>query len=317
MSTTPYIVFFPVKDFCLIAPILSTGSTFLVILYCIIKKKYKQPLGSMILLISIADCHFCLTKLIFSMNPHWYSEINCKIFDAINHFGLISSVVWGAAFGHALCHVVRTQMIEILEKKIKIYITLAVVVPLFFSSTIFVVDYISFKPETGECVHLIQTWYNIGYLFLALIPIAGSCFLSIYWYCTVYKELKGLQVEGNTLTLIAYPGIIILCWAPVLCTCVAVMWYSNKVPTEMNLLLNIFDSLGQLQGFFDAVIYGGGVHKLCSCLNRKRNSTVSEVLLESNRGDESVFSGTKNGSSDESIQLFTDQSGILKKRTFS
>lgn len=289
-----FVTFLPVEGWYLLAPIISTISTAMVVISCIREKKHKETLGFMVLMINLADLHFCASKLLFSALDWTYGRWSCPIYDGINHFGLLASVIWGAFFGHALLQVARAQRIEVLEKSIKTYKLIGLFVPLVIAGILPFTEYaIYYEADTKLCVHYFTNTdqypgSNLSYIFLAQVPIGVVCALSLIWYTKAYKQLRSLEVEGNMITLIFYPAIIIVCWAPILVS--GLFFMSLGTVGDHKRLLSAFEAVGQLQGFLDAVIYGGGpklFKKLCQCRKRNRKDPATQALVASYREDDS------------------------------
>lgn len=99
------LLLFPIAFPYNLAPIASSIATGLVVIGCCMSKAYKDPLGAMVMMINATDFLYVISKATFSAK----SDITCQIFNYFCLFGLISSVIWSALFGHACYALIRNQ----------------------------------------------------------------------------------------------------------------------------------------------------------------------------------------------------------------
>lgn len=288
------VVLFPIGMPYLISPILSGIATFIVIVCCIIFKSYKEPLGLMIFGITISDFAFCYVKTVYSI---WLpsTDFMCKLAQGIGQYGVVSSVLWGAFFGHALLLITRSFQIDVLKTVTKYYLFFAVTVPLGLATLSIMTDYVVYENVNGveRCIHKVYKGsVDVTFAVFTTIPLLIGCILSIVWYAMAAKKLKQVIQGDNAkhlLTLIVYPAIMLGCWLPVLGN-FTLSPFGLESSAETRAL---FQAIDQMQGLLDALIYGGSKHALITkfflmLFCKKRRASNAVEMQNSGRSNSST-----------------------------
>ena len=262
-----HIRFFERRPEYLITPALSAFATLIAILNCLFTKLYNDPLQKMVLFINLADFLYCATYL-SSIFITTYTDTYCRITFPVYVFGNQSAMIWAAMFGHGLYTYIKTRKIEKLSSNLKYYMFFAVLLPLLFAASISAfTDYQKSDPQRHACVHKIEGEPDYSSLFILFLPLYLYFLLNLIFYAVAIKKLRGLLKEenqGGVLILAMYPAVLILCYVP----CGVGYLYSffgGKVSTPVR---NWLYSVAQLQGFFDAIVYGGGITNVCKKFKR-------------------------------------------------
>lgn len=271
------LVLFPIEMPYLIAPIVSMFSTAMVLIVGLIYKSYKAPLEAMIMWINFADFVFSLSKTVGSVFDI-LSPGTCLILQITSQFGMISSVFWGAFFAHALLTASYHQETQIIVKNHRAYLIFAVYLPIIMVSSLIFLRFSEYSDKM--CIHKVyEDQFDYGYIFLTAVPAIISCCLSITWYLMAARRIKSMiSMEGSKelLTLIVYPAILVICWLlpMTIYLCLALGCSINPI------WVNIGQTMDQLQGVLDAIVYGGSKNNLrqickCKCKVRQINSNQS------------------------------------------
>lgn len=236
----------------MITPLVSLASSLVILVICLAIKVYKEALGVMVISINAANFIHGLAK-IANLLYKPSDDTDCRILLFFSHFGMCSSLLWGAAFSHALYQVITYKKIETISNNLKYYAMITTLFPFIQCILILLTDFVEYNDS--ECIH--KGYYNKIdplYVFYIDVPILTVCVLSVMWYSALIKQLKQFIQERNStllLTLFVYPGIVLICWTPVLITQLLVSF-----GIRINLyVLNAFGTFSLLQGFFDALAY--------------------------------------------------------------
>lgn len=272
MSESVEVIYFPTQFTLMICPLISTLSTFIVLVACFISKNYKNPLGPMIIGINIADFLFCVAKVVVWLNP-MKTDLFCKILQAISTLGLTASMVWGALFGHALQAVVKAKKADIVRRYLVYYLIFSITVPLAMALSTLTTNYVEYSSTADTCVHTVKVGgYDYLYTIYAGIPVLLSCILSAVWYVIAAQEIRKTWDQSSTLDLlflVVYPAILLICWMPNVVVNICIALGASVSPT----VVTVCQGFCQLQGFFDALVYGKSrnvIQKLRMLVCRKR-----------------------------------------------
>lgn len=253
------VIFYPVRFPWAITPIISCIATFLVIVGSILTNSYKTHLGKMILLLNLADFIFAATKTVGSLVVP-QTDLLCSILNSSAHFGVVSSVVWGVCFGHALLMAAKSQTTSV-SQYFQTYRVVALLLPLVLAVTMCFSDYV-ITDGKNHCVHRLPMGkFDTSYFIYAQVPLLSCCALSLAFYVLAFCRFKGLEIQGTSYILILYPAIMLLCWLPIMSASVTVLLGVNV----SSKLVAFFEAMGQLQGFLDAIAYGGVTRIARSC----------------------------------------------------
>lgn len=255
MSDTIIIPFFPSDTLLLICPFLSFIACLAALIASLSLRLYKDSMGVMSLYIIIADLCFEFPKLIacFGYEKSFHF---CNIMLAFSHFGMVSSFFWAAFFAHLLFRVAKTHNVHVSKKYMTLYVVCAVVLPILHTIASMFTDYVEYNPTTRSCIHTMTVGQvDYGYVFYTQLPLVMAILMSLYWYVGTILQLRHVFEKGHDfdlLTLILYPAILIICWTPA--TIASTMAFFGIRPNPS--LVAVFQGLVQLQGFFDALVYG-------------------------------------------------------------
>lgn len=277
-------VYFPLTFSALISPLLSALATTTVVLISLICKFYKRPLSFMVLAINTAHVLFCFSKLsVLVFQPR--SSFHCSIIGIINVFGLESAALWGALFAHAFYITLKYQCIDKIPSIMKYYLIIAVLFPLINGIISALTNYFVYSPTAETCVHRIfYGKFDIFVNLYAIFPIWLACIGSIVWYKMAINKISDLhsaEAGGEMWVLMIYPGVMLVCWSPNLVAQTAIQFGATPSST----LTNSFLFLVNLQGFFDAVVYGKSVKEvvrdsISGYFGKKRSNTDETVMLD-------------------------------------
>lgn len=247
--------------------ILSVISTFIVVIVSIYGKFWKKTLSTMIFSINLADFIFFSAKT-FVLLYQPITDYGCQILQVICTFGLISSVTWGCIFGHAFYMVLKYKNLLVLNNYWRVYLTISIMVPLMALFGVFFTDNIRYVD--GDCIYQVIP-DKLDYLLLLRLhgPIVICIIMNVVWYILAIRILRGIVFTGSlkeTLTLMIYPGILIVCLGPII-TVHTLIQFGVRPET---ILVEWMRGLAYSMGFFDAMIYGEGVKSTSRNLCRKR-----------------------------------------------
>ena len=253
MNEPQKIVFLPTDWELNISVMISAASTFLVVVYALYAKITKDVLGKMVLALNASDLLFTLVML----SVHVYkpdSDIYCKVIQAFAHCSLLLSLMWGTFFGHGFYSIVKYRTMSSLENAFKYYVIVSLTVSVSVGFGTILTEYSTYDGAMAQCVHTVGS-PDITLIAFSQIPIFTLTILGLIWY--VYAAVMLRREESDVkikhpLTLLVYPGIVILCWLPVnIVTTAAGFGYTPSKFIDFT-TKNLF----QLQGFFDALVYG-------------------------------------------------------------
>ena len=280
-----YLIVFPVKMPYLAVTILSCVSTFAVIVVAIMLKAYKKPLGTMILGITISDFVFTLTKTMGSIFIPQTGFL-CNLLQTICLYGIVSSVMWGAFFGHALLITSKTFQVELLEKYKKYYIVFGSITTLGYEMLNLLTNNVEYLPdETGvvRCIHITYPGtFDYAFSLFLTFPVLSGIILSVIWYVKAAKNLRVLIKGDNVkhlLTLIVYPAIMLICWFPLIAVN-ALSQFGVAVSLQLQALVLAF---AQMQGLINALVYGVSMNTLvantlCFCCFQKKKNRIRDTI---------------------------------------
>ena len=261
------IVFFPTAFWELSCSLVSTITTFLVIVLCIISGFYKTHTGRIVVWINFADFLYSGSKAIHAL-VRGKSNRYCMALQLMSGYGLISSIISSALFGQALFRILKTQCTTVSERTMKIYILIGVILPLAEPVASYFTKFTVYSQELDTCVHRVYHGHlDYSFIFQRYIPFAFVCTFSIAFYLQVVFTIKTIFAEVNSRELwgfLAYPAIVILCWLPHLTLDIVLSLNYNV----HRLIVSIVVMNGQLQGFWDALAYG---------LSKKVRESLKEI----------------------------------------
>ena len=272
----------------MIVPILSSLTTFLVIVFGIKSKSHKDTFGKMVIGISASGFLFSFPKWIGSVFPPTI-QASCKILQVIAQFGLVSEVMWGAAFGHAFLTISQTYTLETISNKIKYYFFFSVLIPFGLAFGSIFTDLVEISETSGECVNRIKLG-QFDYLFLIFmtLPITGSILLSCFFYFKAARNIRNFVIDSNPsylFVLVIYPAISIICWLPI--TTVNVLNYFGV--TVSPTVATSCQAIDQSQGLIDSIVYGLSksalriaVQSMCICFKRVPSESNIQVTSDLN-----------------------------------
>ena len=275
-----------------IPTLLSMTSTGIVVILCITSKYYKNALGFMVFWVNLTDFMFSLAKSsVLVYDPA--SDVHCRLLEFVANFGLRSSIIWGAAFGHSLLAFTRSRDEKVFIGMRSLYLVFAVIVPLGIASASAGVGFAVYSPNEGTCVHRIPIdGPDYQYIFISCVPIFSAIAMNLYYYFRTIWEIKSLLKETPSkeyLTLLWYPAIVVICWAPILIVTLVIAG-TNAQNTQI--LEKIVMSLSELHGFLDAIVYGRSknvfqefLRCFCCCCPYYRNENKAERVFGSSGGE--------------------------------
>ena len=263
----------------MISPILSSLASAFVITASIAFKMHKSPMGIMILGINLANFVFSLTR---SVGPLMKSNTSCKISAFVAGFSLNVSFVWGAMFGHALMMTVKHRGTHILQKLIKWYVPISLLLPLILLITSIIQSRVRYDETKGACMSESDSH---TYALRRVLPLSLGVILSYYWYLSAICKLRRIMAQRNTWelwTLMIFPLIVLACWGPYV-TAQIIYKIEFGSGADRSLVCRILRSFAHLQGFFDALVYGRSVNMigmLCQKCKKKTHRREEIVSLE-------------------------------------
>lgn len=297
----------------LTASIISSLAALITITVCIIAKTYLEPLGKMLIAINTADLLYCSVQYLALIFPP-ESDHLCKVFQMISLFGALSSCMWGAFFGHGLMLLVRSRETGALSRVMPYYIVFAIGCPFGLSIGSLFTNFATASNQ--DCIHTFQYGeHDLEFIAFVAIPIVITCVLCIIWFILAARQLKKLGEEEGSIkglfVLVMYPGVMILCWTPVIIVALLI-FFEVSVDPSVILIAQAFD---QLHGFFNAIVYGGSTSAFRvfgGCCFWRKKARVRVLSLES-------ISSSSNNSSvmvNSSMKSFSTAPNTKKQEDF-
>ena len=126
----------------------------------------------------MADFMFALPKTsVLFFEPS--GEFHCKLIEFVANFGLRSSVIWGAVFGHCLLVFTKTRDLKVLSGMRNLYLIFAVLLPLGIAVVSTATGFVVYSEPKRQCVHRISTnVLDYQFLFISILPIFSAIALS-------------------------------------------------------------------------------------------------------------------------------------------
>ena len=300
-STEPpfKVVFFPLEFPFAISPMLSITANAIVALSFVFTKKSTNPLFGMVLAVNLMDILFCSPRVLSMVIPP-SSTMYCHVFQMVVQFGMQSSMLCSAFFGHAFWIFSQDYKFDRVRQMRKYYFIICTAVPLSIAILAFAFPYLEY--DSGGCTLFItrrEIFENIRFILFFLTPIVASVTLSIIFYFMAAKNLRRFMKDydaNNLLTLIIYPAIVIVCWMPICITNFFVI--AGKTPNKYHVLSIQF--IAHLQGLFEAIVYSQSKYWLrtlwnyvCCCCrvntqekgeSQRRKSTIDMEILDNKGG---------------------------------
>ena len=264
LATEPTkILFFRTEPQFLVIPAISAVATLIAVLNSLFTKVYKDPLQKMVLMINLADFLYCTARLSTGLAPP-HSLLHCRSVLAVYVFGYQSGIVWGAMFGHGLYTYIKTRKVEQLSSNLKYYMLSATLLPMLISLTISTIaNFLNYDTGLDKCVHLVQPGQkDFETIFFIFVPLALTFLLNVVFYSGAIKQLRQMMKRENQkgiFILAVYPAILILCFGPFVIG-FFLKFFGIDIPSDT---MTFIFSCTQLQGLFDAIVYGGGITNVC------------------------------------------------------
>ena len=309
-------VYFPHRIRFLIPVLISAIATGIVVLLSLAFKLYKRPLSGMILAMNISHVLFYCSKLsVLFLPPH--SNFHCGILSVINVFGLQSGEFWGAVFAHAFYIALKHQTTSEIPRMMKYYVIIAVIVPLINGLASLPTSFLIYSDTEKTCVHRIYFGrIDIESDLFTMIPMWIACIASAIWYKKAINKIAGLQeteAGPELYVLMIYPGILLVCWGPALIF-EALLQFGLVGPNPT--AFQIFNYLVNIQGFFNALVYGksvaGAVRESCDrCLGKnvsKQTQTFIVPSIISERNERELTPGN--------YSLLSVQGNVISRSTY-
>lgn len=280
-------IYFPVKINAMISMFLSGFATAIIVSISLIFKLYKRPLARMVLVINMAHVLFYFSKISVLLFPP-RSELHCRILSIIVVFGIESAVFWGALFAHLFYVIIKSQSMDEVPLMMKYYVLVAVILPFVSGILSSFTKFLIYSESLETCVHRVYAdHFDLSYDLHVLIPVWLACILSTVWYKKAISKISDLQwnSDRNELyVLLIYPGVLMFCWGLHLVLQTIIQMGTSPSQT----LIDISISLVNLQGFFDALVYGRSVKEALkdrarSHYGRKISQEEEIVEVKSNR----------------------------------
>lgn len=245
--------FYPTDPWHAIGAFISIGSILLLLSIGSIYKIFDKPLGPMVLVVNITYLIFCLLKSsVFIYKPP--NDLYCKIMQTITQVLLLLSVTWSVFFSHSLYTVMKAQSLDVLKTNFRHYTIISGIITVVFGITLPFTDFVVYSGET--CVHIIKNGHtDVTFTVFTTLPMIFCCGLAIFWYVRtgVHLKRKGHHIDNQyLLTLLAYPGIIIVCVFPAIVLDV-MNWFGTFQDENVRTVLG---NLFMLTGAMDAFVYG-------------------------------------------------------------
>lgn len=277
------IVFYPTTLWELSCCLLSTITTFAVVILCMLSGFYKTHTGRIVAWINFADFLSAVIKVI---NPlvKQKNDGYCLALQMISGYGLLSSIIASALFGHALFCMLKSQSSTVSSTTMKNYVFLAVILPLADPIASYFTKFAVYSQELDTCVHRVYNdELDYSFIFQRYIPFGFVCTFSILFYLRIVVKIKSILVEASNrelLGFLAYPAIVIICWLPNLVLDIVL---SFKCDVNNVIMIAIVMN-GQLQGFLDSIAYGfskkirASIRAICCKKEKTRGAGSPEVV---------------------------------------
>lgn len=274
------------------APIISSVLTFMAISFGFYFKIYRESIGFMVFLVNFSDFIYTFTRIFpYIYNPG--GDIMCIALTTIGCYGILSSTICSIFFGNILFLLTTEGGSKKLNTRFKYYIILATTVPIPFALTTLFWDHAFYDEQTEACVHdSIIGKHDWAFAFRITAPITICCILSVIWYSMASFRIKKVLRSKNTrylLVLVGYPGIVLLCWFPLL-ICNLLIGCGLDINPGFYQGMQL---LPYLQGAWDALTYGclrNPIRKAClgsvRCWKREQDDSFTvasggnEVLID-------------------------------------
>lgn len=229
-------------------------ATSLVVIVGLIYKIHARPLGRMVLVMNVTHTMYYFVRL-SSLITQPTNNFSCRLVVAIVLFLLVSSLLWGTFFGHAIYIITKRQSMQILATAFKWYLVIAAAFSGGIALVSILLDLVIYSESEG-CVHRIYPdKVDVPFLIAPTLPITLCVILSVVWSLLTGFAAKShyMNVKAKDLFVLrVYPAIVIFCWLPILLYGTAANLGLQTSDTVHVILINLF----LLQGFFDALVYG-------------------------------------------------------------
>ena len=260
-----------------IGTFVSIAAITLLLIFGTIFKIFNKPLGPMVLVVCISDLLFCLLKCNGFVFKH-PSDLYCKIMASITQIFFVLSMTWSVFFAHSLYTVMKFQSLDAITVNFKYYSLISAVIAGTFGIAMPFTDFVVYSNE--KCLHIITNGRaDITFSAFTTFPMMVCCALAIYWYAKTGGQLKqkGFKIDNHyVLTLLAYPGIIILCVFP-LVVYDAMNWFGDYQSHVGKIVLG---NLWMLMGALDAFVYGLLPQLRGYCRKRSPTEKSDQLLLD-------------------------------------
>ena len=271
---------------------LSLAAATIISLACLLSRNRKKPLTIMVLLISLSNIIFDASKLL-SLAIEAKTQFTCQIYEAVSLFGFLSSITFAACFGHALFMVLKSKDIRILSKMVKYYFYMGTIYPFVNAVASMYFNSVYYLQYASECVYQIdrntQNWPRHVFWH---VPLAIAVLLSLLWYRASFLQAQNLRIantEKQSLTLLVYPGILVVCWAPV---CITEVIAELDPYTHYN-SMKWFKMLAYSMGLLNAIAYGEEVVRLVRQICFKPTKNTINISEQGNKSEYLISNTTK------------------------
>ena len=218
-----------------------------------IKNNYWEKMTFWLIL---GDFIFFLPKAILGL-PIPKSIGFCLISALLVEAGGNSAFFWAPVFAHALYLLAKHKSVIVIEKCWLYYFSFAVVLPIISGIAIIFADYIQYNSKDDKCVHYAYDGeVDWGYVIFAFLPTIIAVFPCILFYILAGCYLRQQLPEEKRIEIFViglFPAVLLICWMPILTA--SIVGYFDVFPPDG--LMLAFQTLANLNGFFDALIYGG------------------------------------------------------------
>mgnify|MGYP000892793764 FL=1 len=267
LESRVFVAIFSTNPYPLAAAAISIVAALLALLVIMSSRHYKEPLGKMIFWLLLGDLFFYLPKVVLGF-PYEKSDFICSLGIIPSKFGMSMAFFWSTAFAHAFYSAIRHDDAGVIHKNMKYYVIINTTLSISQAVAAGLTDFIQFDEDSKGCVHFLNEG-AIDYLmiFLGQLPLGGVCLLSIIWYLLglwLLRKRFPFANRRDLLSILLYPTILLVCWLPVMGLSLST---SFGVVFEKNILIYA-EILGNLQGFFDALAYGGTNDKMKKAIRK-------------------------------------------------
>lgn len=284
------IVFYPTAPWELSCCAISAVTTCFVIILCIISGFYKTHTGRIVIWINFSDFTYSIPKIVNAI-VHGKGDGYCLGLQFVAGYGLVSSIIANALFGHALLYMLKNQTLAVPERTMKYYVFFCVILPLAEPIASYFTKIAVYSPELGTCVHRVYNGRpDYSFIFQRLVPFGLICTSSMIFYLRVVYIIRSVYTEAkkrDLLGFLAYPGIVMICWFPnlILDILLSLHYEINNVA----MILMVMN--GQLLGFWDSIAYGlsKNVRSYLRGVCCKEKNTIE---FEAKSSEEEIFSSS-------------------------